>query len=61
MTDDEGITYVLKGNGSFDLISRNPLGDECYSSPAVSHGQIFIRTTNYLYCIGKQNASAKRR
>jgi outer membrane protein assembly factor BamB len=54
MTDDDGITYVLKGNGAFDVVSRNPLNDECYSSPAVSHGQLFIRTTNYLYCIGKK-------
>ena len=54
MTDDDGITYVLKGNGAFDVVSRNPLGDECYSSPAISHGQIFIRTLSHLYCIGKK-------
>jgi outer membrane protein assembly factor BamB len=54
MTDDDGVTYVLKANGSFDVVSRNPLGEECYSSPAVSRGQIFIRTANHLYCIGKK-------
>jgi outer membrane protein assembly factor BamB len=54
LTDDHGITYVLKGNGAYDLVSRNPLGDECFSSPAVSHGQLFIRTGSYLYCIGKK-------
>ncbi|MSU80700.1 MAG: serine/threonine protein kinase [Gemmataceae bacterium] len=54
MTDDDGITYVLKGSGKFDIVSRNPLGDECYSSPAVSQGQLFIRTNNFLFCIGKK-------
>jgi outer membrane protein assembly factor BamB len=54
MTDDDGITYVLAGNGKFDVVSRNPLDDKCYSSPAVSQGQIFIRTAHYLYCIGKK-------
>jgi hypothetical protein len=54
LTDDDGITYVLKGNGAFDVVSRNPLGEECFSSPAVSHGQIFIRTLHHLYCIGKR-------
>lgn len=54
LTDDRGITYVLKGNGKFDEVSRNPLGDECYSSPAVSQGQIFIRTQHHLFCIGKK-------
>ncbi len=54
LTDDRGVTYVLKGNGAFDVVSRNPLGDPCYSSPAVSQGQLFIRTSHYLYCIGKK-------
>ena len=35
-------------------LARNPLGDECYSSPAVSQGQLYIRTLHYLYCIGKK-------
>jgi outer membrane protein assembly factor BamB len=54
LTDDDGITYVLPGNDTFNVASRNPLGDECYSSPAVSQGQLFIRTLNHLYCIGKK-------
>ena len=51
LTDDEAITYVLKAGPTFDVIARNPLHDECYSSPAVSYGQLFIRTNHYLYCI----------
>ncbi len=54
VTDDAGVTYVLKAGGAFDLVSRNPLGDECYSSPAVSQGQLFIRTEHALFCIGKK-------
>lgn len=54
VTGDDGATYVLKADGAFDLVSRNPLGDHCDASPAVSHGQIFMRTQNYLYCIGKK-------
>jgi len=25
----------------------------CYASPAIAHGQIFIRALHDLYCIGK--------
>jgi outer membrane protein assembly factor BamB len=53
MTDDDGVTYVLKAGPDFEVIARNPLGDECYSSPAISRGQIFIRTNHHLYCIDK--------
>jgi outer membrane protein assembly factor BamB len=52
LTDDEGITYVLKAGRSFELLAKNTLGDECYSSPAISHGQIFIRTLKHVWCIG---------
>jgi outer membrane protein assembly factor BamB len=54
LTDDEGITYVMKGDGTFNVVRRNELKDECYASPAISHGQLFIRTLGSLYCIGKK-------
>lgn len=54
VTDDDGITYVLKAGPNFEVISRNALGESCYASPAVSGGQIFLRTSGHLWCIGKQ-------
>jgi outer membrane protein assembly factor BamB len=53
LTDDDGVTYVLKAGPDFEVLARNPLQDECYSSPAISQGQIFIRTNRFLFCIGK--------
>ncbi len=54
LTDDKGTTHVVKAGATFELVSQNPLGGECYSSPAVSGGQIFIRTNHALVCVGKQ-------
>lgn len=53
LTDDAGVTYVLKAGGTCDVVSRNPLGEACFSSPAVAGGQIFLRTSRHLWCIGK--------
>jgi len=53
--DDDGNTYVLKAGPKCELASKNPLGDECYASPAIAHGQMFIRTLHSLYCIGKSD------
>src|SRR5262249_32662949 len=50
--DDDGRTWVLKAAPQFEVVSRNELGEECYASPAVSRGQIFLRTLSSLYCIG---------
>jgi outer membrane protein assembly factor BamB len=50
--DDDGTMFVLKGSSQFELVSRNELGEQCSASPAVAHGQIFIRALHHLYCIG---------
>ena len=51
--DDNGVTHVIKAGPKFEVLARNDLGEECFASPAVSRGQIFLRTTGHLYCIGK--------
>jgi outer membrane protein assembly factor BamB len=52
--DDDGITWVVKAGPRFERVSKNELGEACYASPAISHGQIFIRTAEHLYCIGNK-------
>lgn len=49
---DEGVTYVLKGGPTFEVVAENRIGDECYSSLAIANGQLFLRTLKSLYCIG---------
>ena len=52
LLDDDGITYVLKADAKPAILHKNKLDEECYASPAVGHGQIFIRALHNLYCIG---------
>ena len=54
---DAGITTVVRPGPKLDVVAVNELGEECYASPAISQGQIFIRSAEHLYCIG----AAKRR
>ena len=49
--DDDGVMWVLKASRNFEVLHKNALGEECYASPAVSHGELYIRTLNNLYCI----------
>ena len=53
-TDDTGVTYVASATDKFEVISKNPLGEKCYSSPAFSDGDIFLRGDKSLFCIGKK-------
>ena len=54
VTSEEGLTTVVKAGPKFEVLAENALNDYCLSSPAISDGQIFIRTAGQLFCIGKQ-------
>ena len=55
VTNEEGLTTVVKAGPTFEVLAENALNDYCLSSPAISDGQIFIRTATNLYCIGKRS------
>lgn len=50
---DNGDMFVMKASPKFELVAKNSIGEDCYASPALSRGQIFIRSTKSLFCIGK--------
>ena len=50
---DQGRATVFRLGDQFELIAKNKLGEPVSASPAISQGQLFIRTHNALYCIGK--------
>jgi outer membrane protein assembly factor BamB len=54
ITSEDGLTTVIKAGPKFEPLAENDLNDYCLSSPAISDGQIFIRTAQHLYCIGKR-------
>lgn len=50
-TSDKGETAVVKPGPEFNLVATNRLDENTDASPAISNGQIFIRTWSRLYCI----------
>jgi outer membrane protein assembly factor BamB len=53
-TSDEGNTTIVRPGPKLDIVAENQLGEFCYASPAISHGQILFRAVNNLYCIQKK-------
>jgi len=54
VTNEDGLTTVIQAGPKFEVLAENALNDYCLSSPAISDGQIFIRTAQNLYCIGRK-------
>jgi len=54
-TVKDGTTHVFLPNPrKFQLISSNRLGEPTMATPAISDGNIFIRTRGHLFCIGRE-------
>jgi len=54
ITNEDGLTSVIKAGPAFELLAENDFDDYTLSSPAVSEGQIFFRTRNFLFAIGQR-------
>jgi outer membrane protein assembly factor BamB len=61
VTNEDGVTVVVKAGPAFQVLAENELDDYTLSSPAISDGQIFIRTSKALYAIGKRAPTASAR
>jgi outer membrane protein assembly factor BamB len=51
--NDRGLMNVLKPGPEFTLLAQNDIGENCFASPAISQGQIFLRGDHHLFCIGQ--------
>jgi len=50
---DDGTMTIIRPGPNLDVVTKSRLGENCYASPAVSNGQVFIRSERNLFCIGK--------
>ena len=48
-----GQVSVLKAAGEWEVLAVNELDDECFATPAIADGRIYIRTRSALYAFGK--------
>ena len=51
---DRGEATLIRPGDEFEVVARNSLDEPISASPAISQGQIFIRTHQALYCVGKR-------
>ena len=50
---ESGEVVVVKSGKTFQVLSRNPMGESCVATPAISGGNIIFRTRDHLVSIGK--------
>ncbi len=53
-SSEEGKIAVVRAGREWELIQLNDLGEELFATPALSGGQIFVRSGEALYCFGNR-------
>lgn len=56
---DRGIMRVVRPGEEYEIVAESAIGEPCYASPAISRGQIFLRTEKHLICIGEESSLLK--
>lgn len=60
VVNQSGDMIVMEASPEFKLISVNPLAEKTNTTPALSNGEIFIRTDHTLWCIADLSKTASR-
>jgi outer membrane protein assembly factor BamB len=48
-----GVLAILKAGPDQEVLSVSNLDEECFATPAIADGRIYLRTRGTLYCFGK--------
>jgi len=48
---EDGDVYVVKAGPKFELLAKNPMGEVCMASPAISGGVLYFRTQSHVVAI----------
>lgn len=59
--NDAGILRAVRPGRTYENLAESALGEKVFASPALSEGQIFIRTDKALICLGKRGVKAASR
>ena len=58
-SSEDGDIFVVKAGPTYELLSKNPVGEVMMATPAVSDGLIIVRGLNHLFAFGEAPAPQK--
>jgi outer membrane protein assembly factor BamB len=50
---EKGNVYVIGAGKTFEILSKNPMGEICMATPALSEGVLYVRARRHLFALGK--------
>jgi outer membrane protein assembly factor BamB len=56
-TSEDGDIHVVKAGPQYELLARNPMGEVCMATPAISEGMLLFRTQGHVVAIVENKVS----
>jgi outer membrane protein assembly factor BamB len=60
LVSESGKVTVLNAERDWQLLALNDLEDECFATPAIAEGRLYIRTRKMLYCFGEVSGKSTK-
>lgn len=54
LLNEAGKTTIIEAGREFKVVAESGIGEKCQASPALSNGQLFIRSDQHLFCIAEK-------
>ena len=55
VVSEGGHLSVIKAGRNWEVLARNDMDDDCFATPALVDGKIYVRTKSALYCFAKRD------
>lgn len=52
LASEPGVVSVLRHGKEWEILAANKMDGECYATPVIMDGKLYIRTSKALYCFG---------
>ena len=59
LSSEDGDVFVVRAGPTFELISKNPMGEPLMATPALAGGTMYVRGERHLFAIGKGTGSGR--
>ncbi len=53
---ETGEVFVVAAGEEFEILAKNPLGETCMASPAISRGTLYFRTRSHVVAIAEKGS-----
>jgi len=53
LSSEDGDVFVIRAGATFELLSKNPMGEPLMATPAIAGNTMFVRGEKHLFAVGK--------